>query len=704
LLKRYNFRPGIIRDVTQYTNEQGWFDADKVRFFAGFPEMIGGWTRLSDESFKGTPRALIAYSVLDGTNLIGIGTTVKYYLNRGGTYYDITPIRQTTNPLANNPFSTVDDSNIVTVSDPGHGAGLGDFVTFSGATDFNGLTAATDLNIEHQIINVIDANSYQILSVNTATATGAGGGAVVVAEYQASIGLDAVVPGTGWGAGAWGSGPWGGPASTSVPGSQIRIWNHDNWGEDLFFNIYDGAIYFWDHSTSTLGVSRGVDITTLGGDTDVPTIAKKVMLSDVARHLIAFGCDDLSSTVQDPMMVRWSQTEDYLVWTPDTTNQAGSYRLESGSKIITACKARNETLIWTDTSLYTMQYTGDIFVFRFNLSSNKASIVGPNAYATVENLTFWMDYGHFNVYNGSVSLLECPIQRYIFNDFNYEQRFKCFAAPLHDFNEIWWFYPSANSEEIDKYVIFNYLDNTWSIGNLFRSSWIEPGFSETPVAGNYYVYESSLGTDPFATVNASSTVTVTDVDHGAIRGDIVYLSSGATFNGFTGTGYFTIHTIIDDDTYLISIPPTAAGSVVTATGTGSGGGASVTAEYARGYLYYQETTNNDELGNPINAYVESTDFDLDDGDHLTFIRRVVPDVTFSGSGIMQTVDFSMKVRTFPGSTKQTKFVRTISPTTTQVWDRARTRQASVKWESNVIDTKWRLGSLRLDINTDGMKE
>jgi len=702
MLKRYGFRPGIFRDVTQYTNEQGWFDADKVRFFSGFPEKIGGWQKYSSNYFQGTPRSLIAYSVLDNTNFTGIGTTVKYYLDRGGTYYDITPIRKTTSPMANNPFSSTNSSNIVTVTDTAHGASLGDFVSYTGATTFNGLDATIDLNIEHKIINIIDASTYQILTKSTANATGAGGGAAVVANYQISVGTDVIVPGSGWGAGAWSGGPWGGPATASLLVGQIRIWTHDNWGEDLFINVIDGGVYFWDHSISTLGVNRAVNITTLD-DGEAPEVARQIMLSDTARHLIAFACDDIGASIQDPMLVRWSESEDYTIWNPSTTNQAGSYRLESGSRIMGATKTRNEILIWTDSSLYTMQYIGGTFVFGFSLNSDKASIIGPNAHATIENVTFFMDYGHFNFYNGTVSSLECPVQRYIFNDFNYEQRAKVFAATIHDFNEIWWFYCSANSTEIDKYVIFNYLDNTWSIGNLFRSAWLETGRSNNPLAGNFTTNDAILGTDPFATVLNSSTVTVTDTAHGAAYGDIVFYSGASTFNGFTPNGYFVIHTIVDADSYKISIAPSASGTINLASATGSGGGNTVAVQYFRSYLYNQEYGDNSDDGSAINAYIESTDFDLDDGDHVMFVRRAIPDLTFFGGGNMQTIDFSLKIRNYPAQTKSTSFTNTVSPTTTQIWNRARGRQATVKWESNVLDTKWRLGSLRLDIEMDGLK-
>lgn len=700
-LKKFTFRPGIIKDVTQYTNEQGWFDADKVRFFDGFPEKIGGWTRFSTNYFQGTPRALFPYTVLSGQDIIGIGTTVKYYLNRGGEYYDITPIRKTTNPLANNPLSSTNDSNIVTVTDTGHGAVVGDYVAISGASTFNGLDATNSLNMEHKIINIIDANTYQIMVVETATGTGAGGGNAVVANYQISVGNDVVVPGTGWGAGAWSGSVWGGPALTPVAGGQIRLWTHDNWGEDLFYNIFDGGVYYWDHSTGTLGVTRGVDITTLD-DGEGPEVAKKIMVSDVARHLVAFGCDDLSSSIQDPMLVRWSSSEDFTTWTPDTTNTAGSYRLESGSEIITAAKARNEILIWTDSSLYTMNYIGGIYVFGFDLASSAASIISPNAWVTVEDTTFWMDYGHFNVYSGSVKILESPVQRYIFDDFNYDQRFKVFGAVLHDYNEIWWFYPSASSEEIDKYVIFNYLDNTWSVGNLFRSAWCEPSFSQTPVAGNYYTNTTTLGTDPFASTNASSTITVTHTAHGASRGDIVSFENASAFNSFTPTGFFYVHSIVDANSYKISIAPAVDGSINTASATGSGGGSLVTATYFRGYLYNQENGLTDELGNGITAYIESADFDLDDGDHFIYIRRAIPDVTFTGQGTNQEITFELKVRNYPASTKQTKISRSVTTSTEQIWDRARGRQASVRWESDDANTKWRIGSLRLDINADGM--
>jgi hypothetical protein len=559
-LQKLQFRPGVNRETTSYTNEGGWFDCDKVRFRFGTPEKIGGWERLSGKSFLGTCRALHPFVALDGTSYIGVGTHLKYYINEGGAYADITPIRETT-AAGDVTFAATNGSSTITVTDTDHGANENDFVTFSGAVSLGGQITADVLNQEYQIARVENANTYEIVAreVNTladitidgqytpvpVVADGSdtgNGGASVVGAYQVQTGLDTTVAGTGWGAGTWSRGAWGSGATLTAIGDTLRIWSHDNFGEDLIINIRNGGIYYWDKSTSSAPFTRAVALSDLAGaDATTPTIAKQVLISDRDRHVIVFGCDPENNIgTQDPLLIRFSDQENPLVWSAAATNTAGDLRIGTGSEIITALETRQQILVFTDTSLHAMQYLGPPFTFGINEIATNVTIAGPLAAVAVDDLVFWMGEEDFYMYTGQVQKLPCSVRSYVFNDFNVSQQEKVTCGVNSAYSEIWWFYPSANSDNIDKYVVYNYQEQVWYYGALPRSVWLDRGINQYPIAASLdgYLYFHEFGTDdgsvnPPASIDAyieSSQMSIGAGDN------FVFLSRlipDVTFNGST---------------------------------------------------------------------------------------------------------------------------------------------------------------------------
>jgi len=754
-LARIVFKPGVNRETTSYGSENGWYDSDLIRFRKGRPEKMGGWSRLSSTAFQGTGRSLHVWAALDNSQFMGLGTEFKFYIEQGGGYNDITPIRKTV-ALGTNPFYSTAGNGIITVTDIAHGAVVNDFVTFSGATTFDGLTTG-DLNKEQQITQIIDANSYKVNTGGTASSGAAGGGASVSAEYQINTGLNTVVSGTGFGAGFWGgitssysattlasgisdsvtnipltnatyfeqasttlsanittfsssvpvsngsvlpaagtikinseyirygtksgntlgdltrnsdgstiaghtsgdavtfvgliniedelilytgktgnnldagvirgvrsttavshtSGQvvreandfigWGDPATTTAStGQNIRLWSQDNWGEDLAFSVYDGTPYYWN---KTLGLTaRAVSLASQTGASDCPTITRRIMVSGADRHLIAFACNPLGETQQDLLQVRWSSQEAPFDWTPTATNTAGAQRISSGSEIISAQKTRQEILIWTDANLHAMRFVGPPLTFGFTLLASNVSIVGPNAVTTVGDRVFWMDRENFYAYTGRIEIIPCTVLRYVFDDINLSQSFKFFAASNRMFDEVFWFYVSSGSTEIDRYAKYNYTEGTWDIGSMVRTAWVD---------------------------------------------------------------------------YSIHDNPRAAG---TANGNE--------------YIYIQET-GTDADGEAMGSYIQSADFDLGDGNEFMFINRLIPDVDLTGTS--PTVDYVVKTRNFPGSALSTNSTNAVTPTTDQNFLRARSRQAVIRIQSTTTDVAWTLGDLRLDIRPDGRR-
>ena len=620
-LQKAVFRPGINREGTAYDNEGGWFDCNLVRFRKGRPEKFGGWEKVTENSYLGTARALHAWIALEGTKYLGVGTHLKYYVQDGSAFNDITPIRSTTS-AGDVTFSATNGSSEITVADTAHGAVKNDFVTFSGATSLGGNVTAAILNQEYQIDSIVNANSYKITAKDssgttiTANASDSGnGGSSVVGAYQVNVGLDVYVPGTGWGLNGWGEGAFGQAAALSST-NQLRLWTHDNFGEDLIINQRNDAIFRWLESGGTS--TRAVELSQVSGANLVPTKALQVITSEVDRHLIVLGADPISGTSRtgtiDPMLIAFSDQENALEFEPKSTNTAGSLRLSSGSSIIGAVKARQEVLVWTDTAMYSMQFVGPPFTFAVNLINEGTGLVAPKAAVTAPSAVFFMSYNNFYFYNGSVNTLPCSVHNYVFNDINLTQSFKIHAFTIKDKNEVGWFYCSKNSETIDRYVIYNYSEQLWFYGQLTRTAWLDSGIENFPrAAANSYLYQQELG--------------------------------------------------FDDD------------------------------------------------GSPMTGvFIESSDFDLGEGDQFVFARRIIPDFKFIENENDCSVNVVVKTRNFPGDTLATNSTNEIKSTTQQSFIRARARQMALRVESNDDATEngnlgvgWRLGATRIDIKADGKR-
>ena len=620
-LQKAIFKPGINREGTDYDNEGGWFDCNLVRFRKGRPEKFGGWEKNNANTFLGTARALHSWIALDGTKYLGLGTTFKYYVEEGANFNDITPIRSTTS-AGDVTFSASDGDATITVADTAHGAVQNDFVTFSGAASLGGNITAAVLNQEYQIATIVNANSYTIEAKDTSGSTvtanssdSGNGGSSVVGTYQVNVGLDVFVAGTGWGLSGWGEGAFGSATALSAT-NQLRLWTHDNFGEDLIINQRAGGIYRWDESSGTN--TRAVELSSIAGANQVPTRALQVITSEKDRHLIVLGADPISGSSRtgsvDPMLIAFSDQENALDFEPRNTNTAGSLRLSSGSSIIGSVKSRQEILIWTDTALYSMQFIGPPFTFAVNLINEGTGLVGPKAAITAPTGVFWMGYNNFYAYNGSVQTVPCSVHNYVFSDINLLQSFKINAFTIADKNEVGWFYCSASSSEIDRYVIYNYAENIWFYGNLTRTAWLDSGIENYPRAvGNNYLYRHEIG-----------------------------------FN---------------DD------------------------------------------------GSPMtNVFIESSDFDLGEGDQFTFIQKIIPDFKFLQDENNGNVNVVVKTRNFPGDSLSVSSTSAIQASTQQAFVRGRARQMVLRIESDddATDDKnlsigWRAGATRIDIRPDGRR-
>ena len=536
-LTKLQFRPGINKETTSFANEGGWFDCDKVRFRAGFPEKIGGWAKKTPNSHLGVTRALHPWQTISLANYLGVGTNEKYYVLYGGAYYDITPLRATTS-AGDVTFSATNGSSTITVTDTSHGALVGDFVTFSGAASLGGNITAEVLNQEYKIVTVPTANTFTItarevnpvsrITVNgiytpvavTANSSDSGnGGSSTVGAYQLNIGLNTSITGDGWNAGTWGRGTWN-SATTPTVESVLRLWTHDNFGEDLVINIFNGGLYYYDSSTGL--TNRAVVLSSVSGAVSPPSVAVKVLVSDVDLHVIAFGCDSEDDPgTQDPLLIRFSDQRNALDWKATVDNTAGDLKISSGSKIITAIETKREILVFTDTSIYSMQFIGPPDTFGITIVSEGISIRSPNSAVAIEDNVFWMGNNEFYVYNGAVQKIPCTLRDFVFSDFNNLQAEKVFAGVNSSFSEIWWFYPSANSNEIDKYVIYNYQQQIWYFGSLPRTAWLDRGVNELPTAASpdYYLYNHETGdddgsTDPVTAITAHIESSQMDIGEG----------------------------------------------------------------------------------------------------------------------------------------------------------------------------------------------
>lgn len=615
-LKKIQFKSGVNRENTRYTTEGGWYECDKVRFRQGTPQKIGGWEPVNDSTFLGTCRSLWPWTSLDYQGYLGVGTSSKYYILANSVYRDITPIRATT--VLTNPFTTTAFSPVVLVTAVSHGGVTGDYVTFSGATAVSGLT----LNGEY-MITVLTANTYNITASLNASSPGATGGGTVTAAYQVNVGPPTETPVYGWGAGSWGSGTWG--VGTSVISyDTLRIWSAANFGENLIIGPKRGGMYYWVKSG---GLSaRAVPLNTIVGASDVPLVQTVILVSDVSRFVLAFGANDYGSATQDPMLIRWSDQESAANWTPAATNQAGSIRLSHGSQIMGAMQSRQEILVWTDTSVYSLQYQGAPVVWSTQLLGDNTSILSDRAMTMVAGVTYWMGNDKFYMYDGRIQSLDCDLREYVFTDFNNAQSMQVCSASIEKFDEVWWFYCSLNSSTIDKYVVYNYREKVWYYGTMNRTAVLDASvLSHNPIMAysNKLLYQE-VGTDDFST-----------------------------------------------------------GSAV-----------------------------------PIDAYITSSEFDIDDGHNFGFVWRVIPDIKFVGSTapapqavltllpLQNSGSGYNNPQSVAGSSDGT-IVRTatvpIEQFTGQVNIRVRGRQMALRIESTALGVAWQLGAPRLDIRPDGRR-
>ena len=621
-LQKLLFKPGINKDTTAYANEGGWFDGNLVRFRKGLPEKIGGWAKATVNTFKSTGRALHAWVDLDGTKYLGLGTTWKYYVLEGNVFNDVTPIRATTTDGIT--FAATNGSATITATDSSHGAVVNDFVTISGAVSLGGNITADVLNQEYQVVSVPSANTFTFTATATANSSDSGnGGSGADAAYQLNVGLDVYVSSTGWGSGTWGAGTWGSVTALGAT-NQLRIWTHDNFGEDLIINARGAGVFYWDESSGTS--TRAVALSSLSGANLTPTRALQVLVSDIDRHVICFGADPLndSGTARtgaiDPMFIAWSDQENVEEWEPLPTNTAGSFRLSAGSAIIGAIRARQETLIWTDTSLYSMTFVGQPFTFSINLVNEGIGLIGPKSMVNTPRGVFWMDKKGFYVYTGQVQELPCSVDAFIFSDLNQSQVYQVFGFVNKAFDEVGWFYCSGTNTVPDKYVAYNYVENVWMIGELSRTCWIDEG----------------IFSDPKAT---SST----------------------------------------DDV---------------------------------GYLYNHESGVDADGSAMTNVFIESSDFDLGEGDEYQFISEMIPDIRFIGNGDTgasgQTLDLVLKRRNFPGESLTTAITTACTSVTTKINTRLRGRQAVFRIQSNdddstVVGMSFRAGATRINLKPDGKR-
>ena len=587
-LQKLQYKPGVNRDVTSYTNEGGWVDSDKVRFRLGFPEKIGGWLKRSSNAYLGSARSLFPWTALAGTKFLAVGTNVKYYILDGTEFNDITPLRVTTTGEAT--FSVGDGFTVATVTDNGHGVNAGDFVTFSSAASLGGNVVAAVLNREFEIITVPTADTFTInISVTGNSSDTGNGGGSTVAKYQIDCGLDTQVGGTGWGAGTWSRGGWSTAFDVGVT-AELALWNEDNFGEDLLLNLRDGAIYYWDRTGGTS--ARAINLIDVAGANNAPTVAKQVMVSDNSRHVIAFGTNTIGTAVQDPLLIRFSSSESLTDWSPVPTNSAGDLRIGSGSTFITAIETKREIVIFTDSTLHSMQYLGAPFSFGIQPLSTGITIMGPNAAVAVEDAVFWMGQDSFYLYEGGAKQLPCMVKEKVFFDFDYSQKDKVHAAHNAEFSEVTWYYCSNSNSlanngtgQNNLYVSYNYAERVWYYGTLARTAFIDRGTFQFPIAAQGgYLYDHEVGYDDDGSAMAASIeASPIDIGEGERFMFINKIIPDITFQGSTGNSPSVSMTLSTQD-----YPGSSYGTVTLPNGLGALGLAvPVTSSGSSGY---SETT------------------------------------------------------------------------------------------------------------------
>lgn len=727
-LQKLQFRPGVNREGTTLANEGGWYAGDKIRFRSGQVEKIGGWaldtgTVTTGGSYVGVARSLKNWIGLNGYNYLGIGTNQKMYVQQGysGYLYDITPIRAVSSAGAAT-FAATAGLSTVTVTQTSHNAQTGDFVTFTNAASLGGNITAAILNqAQGYQITYISSSQYSItVSVVATSGDSNNGGGSTIATYQITSGNATYTQNVGWGAGGWGgltvgysSTGWGSPAPAGLGiGIQLRLWSQANYGQNLVFNPRGGGLYYWVVSTNpniyypaqVLSVSNTNtqdSISYWHTDTYCPTISNFVMVSDASRFVIAFGTDTYGNGIQNPMLVSWSDQQNLLVWQPAITNQAGNYTLSRGSQIVTAVQTRQEILVFTDVAIYSMQYLGAPYVWGFNILADNISIAGPNVAVAVNNVTYWMGRDKFFMYSGQVQTLPCTLREYVYQDINMAQSYQFFAGINEGFNEIWWFYCSASSDVIDKYVIYNHLEQTWYYGNLTRTAWADTPLRGYPTAAGYAPVTTTTQavglTDSvinIANKGAFPTAGVVEID--AER--IIYTgSTSTTLTGCSRGAYGTVASVH------------AAGVAVTDIGIVSSG------------IIYHENGIDNGTSNPplpIDSYIQSSDFDIGDGHNFGFVWRIIPDINFNGStSSAPSVTFTVLPRQNPGSSYGSSDLPTVTSAQSYVgqstyevqqftqyaYCRLRGRQMSLVISSNTTGVQWQLGNPRIDIRPDGRR-
>ncbi len=639
-LQKIQLRPGIVRDTTNYSNEGGWFECDKIRFFSGYPQKIGGWVKTSPFSFLGVCRQLWNWITSFSDNFLAVGTNIKVYIEAGSVFYDITPLRTTlVSPATNNCVETTSGSTTVTINVTSHGCENGAYVTISGVTGDVGGVPDAQINKEHEITK-IDSDSFTITVTTAASSTVAsGGGTSIDIECQLNPGLATTTAGYGWGIGLWGVPSWGLSSNTPIFLPQ-RDWFFDNFDNDLVMNIRSevnangkaqgGPIFYWERgssvSPSTALDTRAVLLSgvTLNGvaPSAVPTSAMQIMVSQNDKHLLAFGCQPYAGAADDydPLLIRWSSQDQPNEWEPRPTNSAGFLRVSRGSAIIRAIATRQETIVLTDTHVYSLQFLGTTDVFGLQELADNISIISSRATITANNVLYWMGTDKFYAYDGRVQTLPCTLREYVFKDINFNQSDQIVCGTNEGFTEIWWFYPSAGSASNDRYVIYNHLTNIWYYGNLERTAWLDVASREFPIAAS--------------TPGSSST----------------------------------------------------------------------------GLLYTHEVGLNDDES-PLEAFCQSSDFDIGDGDQLMLTKRIIPDVNFNTSTATNPeVTFGIRSRNFPGSAYTNNALNekpvieaSVDIYTEQVFIRTRGRQMALRVSSDGLNVQWQLGSPRIEARADGKR-
>jgi hypothetical protein len=680
-LQKLQFKPGLNKDQTNYTNEGGWFECDKIRFRSGYPQKMGGWLRYGTFTVAGICRQVFNWITTSSDNYLALGTSKKLYVEAGQILYDITPIRQTfTTTATDNFFTTVNGSKVVTVAITSHGATDGDYVTFSGVVGSIGGIPESEFNAEF-IVDQITANSFTINVATAATSSTSGGGTAITAAFQIPIGNDNASIGNGWSAGTWSRGAWGSGSPTPVVNPQ-RDWFIQNFDNDLVANIRNGTIYYWENSGGLPARATPLATTTIDSiaPADVPTQAMQVLVSQNDKHLICFGATPFGGGAFDPLLIRWATQDQPNVWTPLVTNSAGFLRVSRGSAIVCAIATRQEILVFTEGTLNSLQYLGTTDVFGLQELSDNISILSPRSVVTVNNTAYWFGQDKFYAYGGRVETLPCTIRNHIFQNLNYDQADQIISGTNEGYNEIWWFYPTANSQINNAYVIYNHLEKIWYYGTIDRTAWTDSSLREYPQAvTGTYVTGSISGT----------TLTVTAVSAGILQvGSVI-----------SGTGI-------------------AVGTTITALGTGLGNVGTYTVNISQNVvlttitadsiIYNHEQGLNDNIL-PMNSYIASSDFDLVDGDQFILTKRIIPDVSFQGStATTPEVTMFIKPRNFPGNAYSNTETGAVIETsvdiyTEQIFMRARARQMAVEIESTELNVQWQLGSPRLDGRPDGKR-